>query len=122
MRAETVGKITRLFAIAAIVGGIAIGGVASSAQTVSERETARSVQRALERLPYYGVFDFLAFNVERGVVTLTGYAYHGSLRHSAEIVTCTGSRPAAAWHRRRDHQCPLPAELRQRSPSGLCRP
>jgi hypothetical protein len=87
MPAETVGKITRLFAIAAIVGGVAIGGVASSAQSVSERETARSVQRSLERLPYYGVFDFLAFNVERGVVTLTGYAYHGSLRHSAEIVT-----------------------------------
>jgi hypothetical protein len=45
------------------------------------------VQRALERLPYYGVFDFMAFNVERGTVTLTGYAYHGSLRSAAESAT-----------------------------------
>jgi hypothetical protein len=45
------------------------------------------VQRSLERLPYYGVFDYMAFNIDRGVVTLTGYAYHGSLRHAAEAVT-----------------------------------
>ena len=30
----------------------------------------RSVKRALERLPYYGVFDFMAFGVDRGTVTL----------------------------------------------------
>jgi osmotically-inducible protein OsmY len=73
--------------IAAIVGVVLIAGVGSSAQSVSPRETARSVQRALERLPYYGVFDFMAFDVDRGVVTLTGYAYHGSLRRAAEGVT-----------------------------------
>ena len=38
------------------------------------------VQRALQRLPYYGVFDFLAFGVDRGTVTVTGYAYHGNLK------------------------------------------
>lgn len=38
------------------------------------------VQRALQRLPYYGVFDFLAFGVDRGTVTVTGYAYRGDLR------------------------------------------
>ena len=45
------------------------------------------MQRALERLPYYGVFDFMAFNVARGAVTLTGYAYQGSLRDAAESAT-----------------------------------
>ena len=29
----------------------------------------------------------MAFNVDRGTVTLTGYAYHGSLRHAAESAT-----------------------------------
>jgi hypothetical protein len=28
----------------------------------------------LERLPYYGVFDFVTVVVERGIVTLKGYA------------------------------------------------
>lgn len=87
MRAETVGRMARAITIAVIVGGVLITGVGSSAQAVNPRETARSVQRALERLPYYGVFDFMAFDVDRGVVTLTGYAYHGSLRHAAESVT-----------------------------------
>jgi len=87
MRAATVRRMSRSIAIAAVVGGVLIAGVGSSAQSVGTRETTRSVQRALERLPYYGVFDFMAFNVDRGVVTLTGYAYHGSLKHAAEAVT-----------------------------------
>ena len=45
------------------------------------------MQRALERLPYYGVFDFMAFGVDRGTVTLTGYTYHGSLKSAAEKAT-----------------------------------
>ena len=84
MRTKVVRTITRLIAMGAVIGGVVIAGVGSSAQSFSARETERSVQRALERLPYYGVFDFMAFNVDRGVVTLTGYAYHGSLRHAAE--------------------------------------
>jgi hyperosmotically inducible protein len=54
------------------------------AQTsMAERETVARVQKALERLPYYGVFDFLAFGVDRGTVTLFGYAYRGSLKTQA---------------------------------------
>ena len=87
MGTKTARTITRLIAIGAVMGGVVIAGVGSSAQSLSARETTRSVQRALERLPYYGVFDYMAFDVERGVVTLTGYAYHGSLRHAAEAVT-----------------------------------
>jgi len=87
MRTQGTRTITRLIAAVTILGGVLIAGVGSSAQSVSARETTRSVQRALERLPYYGVFDFMAFDVDRGVVTLTGYAYHGSLRHAAEAVT-----------------------------------
>lgn len=54
------------------------------AQTsVAERETVARIQKALGRLPYYGVFDFLAFGVERGTVTLFGYAYRGGLKTEA---------------------------------------
>jgi hyperosmotically inducible protein len=87
MSTNAVRKTARAIAIGAVVSGVMIASVGLSAQSISARETTRSLQRALERLPYYGVFDFMAFNVERGAVTLTGYAYHGSLRHAAESAT-----------------------------------
>jgi hyperosmotically inducible periplasmic protein len=55
-----------------------------SAQSPSADETTRSVRKMLERLPYYGVFDFLAFSVDRGVVTLVGFSYQG-LKDDAEM-------------------------------------
>jgi len=57
-----------------------LSATAPHAQSVATKETARMVQRALLRLPYYGVFDFLAFGVDRGTVTVTGYAYYGNLK------------------------------------------
>jgi osmotically-inducible protein OsmY len=55
------------------------------AQSVPSEETVRTVRRMLERLPYYGVFDFLAFSVDRGTVTLVGYSYQGNLKADAEM-------------------------------------
>lgn len=62
-------------------------GVSTTArvQVVTHEETVRSVRKMLERLPYYGVFDYMAFSVDRGVVTLVGYAYQGSLKRDAEM-------------------------------------
>ena len=60
-----------------------IAGRQPSAQSVAAKETAFNIERALQRLPYYGVFDFLAFSVDRGVVTLHGFAYQGSLKSDA---------------------------------------
>jgi hypothetical protein len=57
---------------------------APAAQTIAEGERVLRVRRALERLPYYGVFDFIAFQVEKGTVTLLGFAYQGSVRTAAE--------------------------------------
>ena len=54
-----------------------------AAQSVAVKETTMMVERALQRLPYYGVFDFLAFGVEKGTVTLQGYAYQGNLKPDA---------------------------------------
>lgn len=61
-----------------------IASTRPAAQSVAVKETALQVERALQRLPYYGVFDFLAFGVDRGVVTLQGYAYQGNLKSDAE--------------------------------------
>jgi hyperosmotically inducible periplasmic protein len=41
------------------------------------------IRKELLQLPYYGVFDFLAFSYERGTVTLVGYAYHPALKSDA---------------------------------------
>jgi hyperosmotically inducible protein len=76
--------IARRLAVSAVMVGVLMLSVGTGAQSVSARQTEIDLQRALERLPYYGVFDFLAFSVDRGTVTLTGYAYHGSLRHAAD--------------------------------------
>jgi hyperosmotically inducible periplasmic protein len=86
MGSKAVSGLAGLMAIA-VVSGAMVASAGPSAQSLSARETTSSVQRALERLPYYGVFDFMAFNVDRGAVTLTGYAYHGSLRNAAESAT-----------------------------------
>jgi hyperosmotically inducible periplasmic protein len=74
------------------IGGMALIGILAvpttpGAQSMSAHETTRSVRRALERLPYYGVFDYMAFGVDRGTVTLVGYAYNGGLRSAAERAT-----------------------------------
>ena len=85
MRVMTALRLARGFVVGAGVSGVIVSTAGSSAQTVTRAETTYSVRRALERLPYYGVFDFMAFGVDRGTVTLSGYAYNGSLRTAAEI-------------------------------------
>jgi hyperosmotically inducible protein len=65
--------------------GTVSGATSTSAQTVTPQETVRSVRRMLERLPYYGVFDFMAFGVDRGTVTLVGYSFEGRLKADAEM-------------------------------------
>jgi BON domain len=67
--------------------GTVTRGTPARAQDVSSEETVRSVRKMLERLPYYGVFDFIVFSVERGTVTLAGYAYEGNLKAAAEMAT-----------------------------------
>jgi hyperosmotically inducible protein len=72
-----------LAALAIIV--TASGATSGSVQTVTPEETVRSVRRMLQRLPYYGVFDYIVFRVDRGVVYLSGYAFEGKLKADAEM-------------------------------------
>ena len=73
----------------AVAGLVLLGTIGTargvSAQTVTPEETERSVQRSLERLPYYGVFDYLVFRVDRGTVYLAGYSFEGRLKGDAEM-------------------------------------
>jgi hyperosmotically inducible protein len=48
------------------------------------RSTVDEIRHELMQLPYYGVFDFLAFKYDNGTVTLMGYAYQPSLKKDAE--------------------------------------
>jgi hyperosmotically inducible periplasmic protein len=59
--------------------------ISTPAQTVTAEETIRLVRRMLERLPYYGVFDYLVFSVDRNVVGLAGYSVDGRLKAAAEM-------------------------------------
>ena len=74
----------RIVALALTLG---LFGIASAdAQSLAHRQTTLSVQQELERLPTYGVFDYLAFGVDKGKVTLVGYAYGGLKDHAARSV------------------------------------
>jgi hyperosmotically inducible protein len=68
---------------ALILTVVLIASASPFAQSVSRRQTTASIQEELERLPVYGVFDFLSFGVDRGKVTLTGYSYNGGLKSQA---------------------------------------
>lgn len=70
----------RVFAILvlSIVPSIAL------AQGVADPQLARRVRRELVTLPYYGVFDNLAYNINGGTVTLYGQVVRASTRSDAE--------------------------------------
>jgi hyperosmotically inducible protein len=69
---------------AALVLMTAIGLPAAPRAEATGPETMTKVRRALERLPYYGVYDFLAFGIDNGVVTLKGYVHRPALKREAE--------------------------------------
>lgn len=51
---------------------------------LSEQQVSNKVRKELVTLPYYGVFDNLAYKVEGGTVTLYGQVIHPSTRQDAE--------------------------------------
>jgi len=53
------------------------------AQSTSDSATVEDIRKELMQLPYYGVFDFLAFAYDKGTVTLMGDAYHPTLKADA---------------------------------------
>ena len=74
---------TGLFGLALL--GSMSGPTSAAAQSFTPEETVRSVGRMLERLPYYGVFDYIVFRVDGGTVYLAGYSFEGRLKTDAEM-------------------------------------
>jgi hyperosmotically inducible protein len=72
--------------IVSLAAGVLSVPATPLAQTVGPKEAALRIERALGRLPYYGVFDLLAFKVNRGVVTLSGFAYNATTKSEAAKV------------------------------------
>jgi hyperosmotically inducible periplasmic protein len=56
---------------------------AHPAAGVDAKSSVEEIRKELMQLPYYGVFDFLAFSYDKGSVTLMGYAYHQTLKKDA---------------------------------------
>ena len=71
------------------VVGVCLGlammfSTAQAAFGQTSNATIEEIRKELMQLPYYGVFDFLAFSYDKGTVTLVGYAYHPMLKKDAE--------------------------------------
>jgi len=77
------GAVGSVLAATLAIAGAFSATPSPAAQSVGVRQTTLNVQRALQRLPRYGVFDFLAFTVDQGIVTLMGYAYRPELKEEA---------------------------------------
>jgi hypothetical protein len=76
-RAKLVSWVVALALVAGAPGSV-------QGQGQNDADVAVKVRKALARIPYYGVFDFLAYKVEQGVVTLQGYAHRPALKKEAE--------------------------------------
>jgi hyperosmotically inducible periplasmic protein len=57
---------------------------AISAAQSQATSSIEDIRKELMQLPYYGVFDFLAFKYQKGTAELMGYAYHPGLKQDAE--------------------------------------
>jgi len=70
-----------------ITFGAAITPVAANPNnTANDANTIRKIRKELVTLPFYGVFDNLAFKYEEGVVTLYGQVSRPSLKKDAARV------------------------------------
>ncbi len=78
---------SRLLIIAtmlAVTGSVAAAAPSSKEAVVVARRIDEQVRKELVTLPYYGVFDNLAFKREGGTVTLYGQVVRPTTRSSAE--------------------------------------
>jgi osmotically-inducible protein OsmY len=75
-------KLKTLFA-GVVTTLIALAVTAAHAQSASARQATERVRAALEGMSNYGVFDYVAFEMDQRSVTLLGYAYTGTLKSDA---------------------------------------
>jgi hyperosmotically inducible protein len=79
------GRIIALVALFALTVSAALGAsVTAGGQSLSREQVAKKVRHELVTLPYYGVWDNLAYKVEGSTVTLYGQVYRPTTRTDAE--------------------------------------
>jgi hyperosmotically inducible protein len=77
---HALSKLTALSAALLLAASFAV-----AAPNASARPTSKSIRKALVMLPYYGVFDNLAYNISAdGTVTLYGQVVRPSTKDDAE--------------------------------------
>ena len=78
-------KTIALVAMLAITASAALGAPkVSGGQSLSQEQVAKKVRHELVTLPYYGVWDNLAYKIEGSTVTLYGQVVRPSTRQDAE--------------------------------------
>src|SRR5262249_27517974 len=86
-RSVTIGKdvcmTQRIGLVLAVVVLLWVGAL-NRALAAEPKTTVEAIRSELLQLPYYGVFDYLAFSYDRGTVTLMGFAYGLGLKKDAE--------------------------------------
>jgi hypothetical protein len=68
---------------AALLGLIMVLGTTLVMHAAAPTSAVEAIRNELLKLPYYSVFDYLAFSYDKGTVTLMGYAYRPSLKEDA---------------------------------------
>lgn len=84
---EKMKAVRSLILVAAMLIGYSFTSGVSLASVSGEsndQNVTEKIRRELVRLPYYGVFDNLAYKVEAGTVTLYGQVVRPSTRKDAE--------------------------------------
>ena len=97
-------RVLRIGLVGLTILGVISGATSGGAQSVTAEETVRSVRRMLERLPYYGVFDYIVFRVNRGTVYLAGYGFEGRLKADAEMAAKRASGWLLIFYKRQRHE------------------
>lgn len=62
---------------------MSVAAIAAAQPSSEDARTTNDIRKALLRLPYYGVFDYLTFQYDKGTVTLSGYVYRGTVKSDA---------------------------------------
>ena len=82
MKKSFAGIILALITSVAVTSGVA----ANPNNAATDANTIRKIRKELVMLPFYGVFDNLAFRYEEGVVTLYGQVSRPTLKKAAARV------------------------------------
>ena len=69
---------------AAVLATVALRPLVAQNRDARADDVRAEIRKELLQLPYYSVFDFLAFKYDRGTALLMGYAYAPNLKEDSE--------------------------------------